>query len=167
MGLAPQEMENGAWIHSNGADARIAEQIVRYMLDHFDDTVSLQCVAGHFGYEVCYFSKLFKRLLGVSYMQYRNRIRSEIAIIFLRSTDKTVTEVAGCCGFSTVRNFNRVFRSVTGATPSQVRSMSEEVLADTVGIPEKQQMVRTIIQQQFAVTKRSGEVPEYGPSRRK
>lgn len=139
---------------NNAIDAGIAEEIVRYMLDNFDETVSLQSVATHFGYEACYFSRLFKRLLGVPYMQYRNRIRVEIAITFLRRTDKAVTDVAGFCGFSTVRNFNRVFRNVTGVTPSEVRNMPEEACLKILTIPERQRIVREIIQQQFEASKK-------------
>lgn len=139
---------------NNAVDACIAEEIIQYMLDNFDETVSLQSVAAHFGYEACYFSRLFKRLMGVPYMQYRNRIRVEIAIAFLRRTDEAVTDVAGFCGFSTVRNFNRVFRNVTGVTPSEVRNMSEEDCLKILTIPERQRIVREIIRRQFAASKK-------------
>lgn len=154
MGEKLQTLSDGSKPRNNAVDAHVAQQIIRYMLDNFDETVSLQCVAAHFGYEVCYFSKLFKRLMGAPYMQYRNRIRVEIAIIFLRGTDKTVTEVAGACGFSTVRNFNRVFRNVTGVTPSEARNMSEEEFSKAIEIPERQRIIRQIIQRQFAVSKK-------------
>lgn len=147
----PQATDSGSNSRNNAHDAHVAEQIIRYMVDYFDEIVSLQCVAAHFGYEVCYFSKLFKKLLGVSYMQFRNRIRVEIAIVFLRYTDKAVTEVAGCCGFSTIRNFNRVFHDVTGATPSEVRLMPDKVYTKTIKIPAEQMYVREIVQKKFAI----------------
>jgi AraC-like DNA-binding protein len=38
-----------------------------------------------------------------------------------------VTELAHGCGFSTVRNFNRVFKLVTGYTP---RTLPKEFIVD-------------------------------------
>ena len=59
-------------------------------------------------------------------MVYRNRIRVEIAILFLRTTTKSISDITWHCGFSTVRNFNRVFRNVTGFAPSEVRNMTSD-----------------------------------------
>ena len=41
---------------------------------------------------------------------------------------RTVTDVVTHCGFSTVRNFNRVFREVTGYTP---RGSPSDIVVDT------------------------------------
>ena len=42
-------------------------------------------------------------------------------------TDKPVTDIAFECGFMSQRNFNRVFREITGMTPSEFRERSKEL----------------------------------------
>lgn len=135
-------------------EGQLAPLIDRYMLDHYDENFTLEEMATCFGYETCYFSKLMKRLVGVSFIQYRNRIRVEIALLFLRKTDRSITDVAGYSGFSTVRNFNRVFQKMTGLSPTQVRQMDEETLERVLVIPEKQMSVRNMIRSNFLMTDR-------------
>lgn len=77
----------------------------------FDDAVRYS------GYTPSHFSKLFKKLTGMSFSQYRNIIRVENAIVMLREDRATTTSVSRKCGFSTIRNFNRVFKKITGYAP--------------------------------------------------
>lgn len=41
----------------------------------------------------------------------------------LEGTDKSITEISSLVGFSNVTHFNRVFRSLTGKSPTQSRKM--------------------------------------------
>ena len=71
------------------------------------------------GYSPSHFSKMFKSLSGMNFSEYLNVIKVEKAILLLRE-DPTLamTSVAVKCGFSTIRNFNRVFKKITGYSPS-------------------------------------------------
>ncbi len=65
-----------------------------------------------------YFSRLFHKLTGITFSQYLNYARCERAVSYLNdSTGLSVTEIASRCGFMTIRNFNRTFKSVTGYSP--------------------------------------------------
>lgn len=67
-----------------------------------------------------YFSEYFQRLSGMTFTHYLNIVRVGHALELLSSTDKSVTEIARSTGFGTIRSFNRVFRELTGYTPSRV-----------------------------------------------
>ena len=136
------------------SEVHMVQLINRYMLDHYDENISLEQIAAQFGYETGYFSKLMKRFLGASFIQYRNWIRVEIALVFLRKTNRSITDVANYSGFSTVRNFNQVFLKITGFTPTQVRQMDDAVLNDALAIPEKQMAVRRMIRGKFLLEDR-------------
>ena len=136
------------------SEVHMVQLINRYMLDHYDENISLEQMAAHFGYETCYFSRLMKRLVGVPFIHYRNRIRVEIALLFLRKTSLSITDVANYSGFSTVRIFNRVFLKMTGLTPTQVRQMDDAMLEDALAIPEKQMAVRRMIRGKFLLEDR-------------
>lgn len=81
------------------------------------------------GYSSAHFSKVFKKLSGMTFSDYLNAIKVEHAIMLLRSDDNiAMTSVCVKCGFSTVRNFNRVFKSITGYAP---RSLPKEFILNT------------------------------------
>ena len=70
------------------------------------------------GFSEAYFSKFFKKIAGMTFSQYLNRVKVEEAVRLLRENKGLpVTEIAFRCGFNTIRNFNRIFKEVTGCTP--------------------------------------------------
>ena len=69
------------------------------------------------GYSAAHFSKTFKKLTGMSFSEYLNVIKVENAIMLLRDKKTTVTYISRECGFGTIRNFNRVFKKITGYSP--------------------------------------------------
>lgn len=69
------------------------------------------------GYSPSHFSKVFKKLTGMNFSEYLNIIKIENAIMLLRDNNATMTFISLKCGFSTIRNFNRVFKKVTGYSP--------------------------------------------------
>lgn len=73
------------------------------------------------GYSSSHFSKLFRRLSGMSFTEYLNIIRTQAAIELLKSAEPpTSTVISLKCGFSTVRNFNKVFKEITGYSPKNL-----------------------------------------------
>jgi len=81
------------------------------------------------GYSPSHFSKVFKALSGMTFSEYLNIIKIEHAISMMHhDRTMTITSVSNACGFSTVRNFNRVFKEVTGYTP---RSLPVDFMFDT------------------------------------
>lgn len=79
--------------------------------------VTFEDVVRHSGYSASHFSKVFKKLTGMKFSEYLNIVRVENAIMLLRNNNTTITTISQKCGFSTIRNFNRVFKKVTGYTP--------------------------------------------------
>lgn len=69
-----------------------------------------------------YFSRIFKKLVGMSFIGFVNEIRIEKAEDLMANTDRTIADIAMDCGFETLRNFNRVYRSIRATTPSKARA---------------------------------------------
>lgn len=84
------------------------------------------------GYTASHFSKLFKQLSGMTFSRYLNTLKVEHAIALMRSDPRLpMTQICLQCGFSTVRNFNRVFKEITGYAP---RTLPPDFVTDT-GVP--------------------------------
>lgn len=92
------------------------------LLDEIDEKYefySLADAAEFMNMNPAYFSSLFHKLAGMTYSQYLNYIRTSNAVELLQSgKDLSIAEISTRCGFSTIRNFNRIFKKITGYTPT-------------------------------------------------
>ena len=90
-----------------------------------------------------YFCRYFKESTGIPFSAYLNYVRTEKAVALLKSDkDLTITEIADKCGFGTIRNFNRIFKSLTGYSPS---SMPKDfVLSDEFVYPSDNAFTPTL-----------------------
>lgn len=95
--------------------------IAFYIQENFTKAISLRQIAAEFGYNYSYLSSFFNENFKADYSTYVNRFRAQYAAHLLKTTDKNVTELAMACGFSTIRNFNRVFRLEYSLSPREYR----------------------------------------------
>ena len=68
-----------------------------------------------------YFSQLFKKEMGVSLTQYVNNRRIQFAQNLLKTTNLQVQTVAQHCGILDFHYFCRLFKNVTGKTPTEYK----------------------------------------------
>lgn len=79
--------------------------------------------AAFMGMSASYFSRYFHQMAGMTFSQFLNYVRVENAIKLRRENGKMpMTEIAIRCGFTTIRNFNRTFKDITGYTPKRLPS---------------------------------------------
>lgn len=97
------------------------EQIIQYVTSNLTRDITLGSTAKALGYEYHYFSSVFKRYFRVNFKRFINILRFEHACTIMGDKSKSVTEVCFESGFDTVRNFNRVFKELSGFTPSEYR----------------------------------------------
>ena len=81
-------------------------------------TITFQEMAEYMHFSDPYFSKVFHSIFGMTFTQYLNTVRIVAAIEKIKNSNLSVTEIAVDCGFNTIRNFNRVFKKLTGYTPN-------------------------------------------------
>lgn len=97
------------------------EDVFKYTNENFDKDIKLTDVASIIFVTPQYFSSFFKKVMGVTFIDYLNNIRINHAIKLLNQTDKKITHIAMECGFNNTSNFNNAFKKFTGKTPSQFR----------------------------------------------
>lgn len=106
----------------NGKQASIMGDIVEYIEKNYKSSLSLATLAESFGYEYCYFSKIFNRLFSMRFNDYVNIYRFNEACAMLTESELSITDIAYESGFQSVRSFNNTFKQLSGISPSQWRS---------------------------------------------
>lgn len=108
--------------NSNYKTNEFLRQAVQYINDYYSEKVKISEVSAFCGYSSSHFMKLFKDLTGISFSQYLVRFRLEKAARLLRSTDKSIINIATLCGFFNASYFTRAFIKQYKSTPSVYRS---------------------------------------------
>ncbi|MDN6543652.1 MAG: helix-turn-helix transcriptional regulator, partial [Lentilactobacillus parabuchneri] len=78
-------------------------------------------VAAIFNYNPSYFSRFYKKFMGITFTEYLNSIRLDAAYKEMRDTDKTILEIGLNNGFATNKTFYNVFRNKFGMSPQKFR----------------------------------------------
>lgn len=92
-----------------------------YKNPHSLDALSAE--TGVSKYKLC---RDFSASLGISPLQYLNRVRIEEAKRLLASSNDTVHEIGSLVGIDNTNHFIRLFKKSTGITPLQFRQISAE-----------------------------------------
>jgi len=101
-------------------DLKIKE-VCNYIEENCDKDLSLDYISSYIGFSSYYFSRIFKKCTGYSYIEYITQQRVRRAQLLLADSDKYITEISYLCGFKSISTFNRVFRQYRGCSPSQFR----------------------------------------------
>jgi len=97
------------------------KKAVQYVNHHYKDNIKLTDVARHVHLNPSYFSFLFKKGTGASFVDYVLDLRIEESKDLLVNTARSINEIAVAVGFTSQSYFARVFRQRTGRTPGIYR----------------------------------------------
>lgn len=92
-----------------------------YITEHHPEELTLAQVAQAVKMSPFYFCKTFRRSTGLTFTDYVARVRVEVVRQMLLDPNKRVSEAAFAAGFQSLSQFNRVFRRVSGESPSAYR----------------------------------------------
>jgi YesN/AraC family two-component response regulator len=107
------------------SDENLARRIYNatmYINSHFSEDISANDCAKNLFMSYSYFSRSFKRIMGMSFRDYLNHARINRAETALMSTDKPVNEIAAACGFNNTSYFISIYKKIKGMTPTAFRS---------------------------------------------
>ena len=90
---------------------------VCYVADHPGASVSMLDMARLCHLSPSYFSRLFTREMGMGFTSYVNLQRVELAKRELRTTSKSVSQIALELGYLNISHFIKLFKRFEGITP--------------------------------------------------
>lgn len=94
---------------------------IAHIRRHYAEDISLDTMAELSRLSPSYFSRLFKKAMGMSFVDYLTDIRIEHARYRLENETQGIAEIAENCGFRDANYFTRVFRKIMGMNPRDFR----------------------------------------------
>jgi len=104
----------------------IREDIRTYIGKNYQNDISMQSAAQFMGYSEAYFCKLFKQCFRVNFSAYLNEYRVDKAKVMMADPRINIKDIGIACGYSDSNYFARVFKRITGQTPSDYRLATAE-----------------------------------------
>ncbi|MBQ3127215.1 MAG: helix-turn-helix domain-containing protein [Clostridia bacterium] len=95
---------------------------IEYIDLHFRENITLDMIAAEVGYSRCYFSTVFRKCIGMTPWNYISIKRIEEALTLIKTTDRSILDIALACGFNNTANFCKIFKKYTNLVPSSFRS---------------------------------------------
>ncbi len=96
-------------------------RVIAHIVDHLECDLPLQESAAMIPVHPQYLSSLFKKEVGVGYLEFIHTVRIMMAQMMLKNGAWTTAQVAEKCGFSDTAYFNRRFKTMVGMTPGEWR----------------------------------------------
>jgi AraC-like DNA-binding protein len=110
------------------ADQERFGQVIAYIMEHFSKPIRLRDIAAVANMSETSFCRYFKERTDVSVFQFIGDLRIGFARKLLSEKESSIARVASQCGYATLSNFNRQFKTFTGLTPREYRRMYAEAI---------------------------------------
>jgi AraC-like DNA-binding protein/ligand-binding sensor protein len=112
---------NRIYVEQQNSELPVITRAKEYIRQNQAEDLSLGQVAKAVNTSSFYFCKLFKKATGLNFTDYVSRVRIEKAKNLLLNPNLRISEIAYEIGFQSLTHFNRVFKKVTGQSPTCYR----------------------------------------------
>jgi len=94
---------------------------LQYIHNNFLEDPSVEDIAAYCAISDRYLRKLFLKQTGMQVVEYKHKLRMQMAEELLKDPDQRLTEIAYRCGYSTQQYFCKVFKDFYGNSPGEMR----------------------------------------------
>ncbi|MCC8138977.1 MAG: AraC family transcriptional regulator [Lachnospiraceae bacterium] len=101
-------------------NSELITDIIGYIIDHFTDC-TLSSLAEHLHFSMTYCSRIIKETTGCTFSQLLAEVRISKAASLLTTTPMKIEEISTYLGYKNPETLIRVFKKLTGSTPSAYR----------------------------------------------
>lgn len=112
------------------AQVELAKQVCRYINAHMDTRLTIEQLALRFYVSPAQLRKCFYSVYGESIYAYIRAFKMRSAAYCLKTTEQTISEIAGAFGYDNSSKFSKAFRDVMGVSPTEYRK--EITLSDNI-----------------------------------
>lgn len=94
----------------------------KFIIDNYNNDITLEDVAAHVFLSPVYFSRLFKQKAGENFIDFLLKTRMEKAKEILLKPEYKIYEICSMVGYKSTKYFYRLFKNYTGSTPTEYRN---------------------------------------------
>lgn len=105
-----------------GKKSESVRAAIRYMEEYYMEPITLEEISGYVGVTPQHFSKMFKKELGINYIEWLTNYRMDIAKELLVEGKNAIKEICYQVGYSDPNYFSRIFKKVVGISPKEYTS---------------------------------------------
>lgn len=98
--------------------------ILQFVKQNFYQEITLQSLGDQYHLNPSYISQLFRKEVGMTFTEYLAKLRIDYACELLDKSNSSVNDIAEKTGYHDYFYFTRVFKKMTGKTPTQYRKES-------------------------------------------
>ena len=103
------------------AKRTVIAKALNYIEQNYTKKITIEELAKMCGCSESYFFNAFKEVLGVSPIAYKHNLLVQQAIKYLAETNLSIDEISNTLGFSSPNYFRKIFTSVMGKSPKELR----------------------------------------------
>ena len=108
--------------HYNPSDNNKIDRIFKFVFDNYSRDIQLDHVAALSNMSKHSFCRYFKSRTQKTFVQFVNEVRISESCRMIAENKLQITPIAYTCGFNSLSNFNKIFKSIKGITPSRYRA---------------------------------------------
>ena len=108
-------------VYFSGTTGRKVQNVRRIINSNLDKEISIEELADKVNLNRTTLQKIFKEMYGLTVNEYRTKARLQLAKNLLASTELSITEIAGRCGYANASKFSEVFKKNEGVLPKDWR----------------------------------------------
>ena len=113
--------KTGVFPSKESMESHIVGSVKKFLQENANDVVRVNDVCKKLGYSKSYLSTLFREQSGETLAAYATRVKIDRAKQMIRDGNKNFTEISDALSFDNPQYFSRVFKRVTGMTPTEFK----------------------------------------------
>lgn len=95
----------------------LSKKALRIINERFSDNITLPSLAEELSVSPQYLSTVFKKNVGISFIEHLNNVRLRRASKLLLETQENITRISEMCGYRDLSHFLRCFKASFGSSP--------------------------------------------------
>jgi YesN/AraC family two-component response regulator len=117
----PRTMGTDADVDDNMTENEFKRDVCDYIDMHYVEDIAVSDIADNLGYSEAYFCKIFKQYFDKNFVTYLSEYRIRKASELLKNSAVSIKEIGKAVGYPDSNYFAKVFKRVTGKSPSECR----------------------------------------------
>ncbi len=114
-------------VNRQGKKSESIRSAIRYMEDHYMEQLTLEEIASYVGVTPQHFSKIFKKEVGINYIEWLTNYRMDIAKELLIERKSAIKEICYQVGYTDPNYFSRIFKKIVGISPKEYSVTEGEI----------------------------------------